>query len=285
MQKFLISFFIIFRALIRPSNAAQKISLEIGTKKPNPTLDNFNRHLFKLNGGSKPKPHLPSPHTNSENFPVQISLALAETGLQVGLLSLLVAGLDFASDYLIEKYSTDKSDSLKILFRLVFWFSIVFGSGFTSVLPGNYSTKLQAINIDDPLQKNWYENLRKPFWNPPAIVFPLMWIPLKILQAFSLTLLGKSVNQSNNYVPLLLYLVHKSLGDTWNKVWFGRKQMKTGAAVIVLFWISLVASLFFFMEEEWRSFLLLLPTLPWVTVATTLCLRIWRLNYSNAVPK
>lgn len=27
-----------------------------------------------------------------------------------------------------------------------------------------------------------YTNLRKPRWNPPNWVFPIMWIPLKILQ-------------------------------------------------------------------------------------------------------
>ena len=82
-------------------------------------------------------------------------------------------------------------------------------------------------------------------------------------------------------VPLLAYCAHLSLGDAWNKVFFGLECTGRGLAVILTFWSVLLLSAYLFYGVDQSAGLLLVPTSLWVTVATALNWSIYDLNKGN----
>ena len=102
-------------------------------------------------------------------------------------------------------------------------------------------------------------------------------------------------------IPLLVYVAHLSLGDAWNKVFFGLVssflcsllimmcrnlhsslpfQECTGRGLVVIkaFWVVLFASAYLFYKVDQAAGLLMLPTCAWVSVATALQWSIFLLN-------
>mmetsp|Transcript_11630 Transcript_11630/g.18912 ORF Transcript_11630/g.18912 Transcript_11630/m.18912 type:complete len:103 (+) Transcript_11630:368-676(+) len=79
-------------------------------------------------------------------------------------------------------------------------------------------------------------------------------------------------------IPLLAYCFHLSLGDAWNKVFFGLECTGRGLAVICTFWSVLWLSAYLFYRVDPNAGLLLLPTCLWVTVASALNWSIYLLN-------
>lgn len=212
-----------------------------------------------------------------EPFVRPVAYAMIESLLQAGLLCGLLKGLLMLIDMNSASLSADAINGA----MLATWFSIVFLSGFLSVLPGAWFTSLQLLNIDETLDQKWYSSLIKPKWNPPQWAFPIAWIPLKILQVFSLYTLWEALGKSDRnplHPAVLSYIIYKCLGDTWNKVWFGRHQLTPAIAVIGVYWISLLSTCILFYKESPAAAYLLLPTLPWVTFASTLNAVIVKLN-------
>ncbi|KAM3573136.1 hypothetical protein VYU27_004883 [Nannochloropsis oceanica] len=129
------------------------------------------------------------------------------------------------------------------------------------------------------MDMSWYQRvLRKPTWTPKPIVFPLVWIPLKLLQTAALTVVWRLVERNALAVPVLLFLLHLTLGDLWNVVFFGEKRIGYGLSVMYAFYASLAASCYSFYSVRPRAAYLLVPTAVWVFVATSLNYSIWLMN-------
>ncbi|CAM9564024.1 unnamed protein product, partial [Phaeothamnion confervicola] len=138
------------------------------------------------------------------------------------------------------------------------WTAVVFLSGFVTKAPRLWGSNA-LINVDEPIDRGtgWYARLRRPRWHPPQWVFPVAWIPLKILQAFACYHIW--ANTPSICVlspPVVGYAVYKALGDTWNT--------------------AMAVSLFAAVNE--KAAMLFAPTAAWVAVASLLNLSIYRLN-------
>ncbi len=128
-----------------------------------------------------------------------------------------------------------------------------------------------------PGDTTWYNKLRKPFFNPPGWVFPVMWLLVcKPTQLLATLRLMERI--PTPWVPLIVFCAHLSLGDAWNQVFFGRQRIGLGAIVISVFYGMLVLSTALFYDLDPTAGLLLLPTCAWVMVATALNFEIYRLN-------
>jgi translocator protein len=158
---------------------------------------------------------------------------------------------------------------------------VVFGSSFLgSFLDGgmNVATQ-QALDPNVvPGDPNWYAKLKKPAWNPPGFVFPIMWLLVsKPTQALALSKLLKS-RDVMPWKTLAVYSAHLSLGDAWNKVFFGYQCTGKGAAVITVFFGALLTSAYLFFGVDPAAGKLLLPTCGWVFIAS--CLN-WNIFLQN----
>ena len=126
---------------------------------------------------------------------------------------------------------------------------------------------------------DWYANLKKPSWNPPGWLFPIMWLIVsKPTQFMAVYKLVTQSYEKDLTLPLAVYCGHLSLGDAWNKVFFGLECTGRGAAVISTFWSVLLLSVYLFYGVDQYAGFLLVPTFLWVTVAAALN---WSIYLSN----
>ena len=133
--------------------------------------------------------------------------------------------------------------------------------------------------LAEPLQPEWYNNLDKPTWVPPPWLFPLMWIPLKLLQTVASAYLW-DLNDLRVFTSpsIMLFVLHLSLGDVWNVQFFLKRRILTGLLTITAFWLVLASATVSFFRSNMLAGALLAPSVAWVAVAATLNLDVWYLN-------
>ena len=159
---------------------------------------------------------------------------------------------------------------------------IVFGSAsFGALIDGGLSAASRQVLAPNEVagDADWYGRLEKPRWNPPGWLFPIMWLVVsKPTQLAGVWKLITSVPEAETSLPLLVYCLHLSLGDAWNKVFFGLQCTGRGLVVISTFWTALLTSVCLFYRADSTAGLFLVPTFLWVSVATALNGRIYQLN-------
>ena len=199
--------------------------------------------------------------------------AVVEAAAMFGFLKL--------GEYLTQKFPNQlQLPGGRSLSQVVAALGITMGSSlFGALADGGLSASTQQLldpNVT-PGDPQWYSNLKKPWWNPPGWLFPIMWlIIVKPTQAAAISRL--MAVSSNPWAALGLFCGHLALGDAWNKVFFGMQCTGRGAAVISAFYMALVASVKVFWSTDSWAGKLLMPTLGWVSLATGLNWRIFFLN-------
>jgi len=112
-----------------------------------------------------------------------------------------------------------------------------------------------------------------------------MWIPLKTLQSIALWLVLNTPTPTRHRlslpVALSIFSLHLALGNYWNVVFMGRKQINQSLPVMAAFWCSIVAGVAAFWNINPLAGKMFLPTIGWVTVAAKLNWDIASLNSSD----
>lgn len=125
---------------------------------------------------------------------------------------------------------------------------------------------------------SWYKALQKPTWTPPNWVFPAVWIPLKVLQSVAAWLVWKSGSGNELVLPMAIFGAHLFLGNWWNVVFFGRRQLKESLTWMGIFWFSIAGCIGSFYQVSPLAAALVVPTQIWVTIAAKLNYDIVKLN-------
>lgn len=172
------------------------------------------------------------------------------------------------------------------------WLSLVFiifsSSTIKSWISGSVGAATKQVLRPDvvPGDASWYSNLKKPWFNPPGWVFPIMWLIVsKPTQLIAVSKILKSSSAATTtptttpYWPALaVYCTHLALGDAWNDVFFGYQRIGLGAIVISIFFGFLLGSAKLFGDIDPAAGKLMLPTCGWVFIATSLNLAIYAKN-------
>ncbi|KAI7840892.1 hypothetical protein COHA_005421 [Chlorella ohadii] len=146
-------------------------------------------------------------------------------------------------------------------------------------LAGAFAVVFGVQRLVPTFEKGWYQKLVKPSWTPPNYVFPLVWIPLKVLQSVSLWLVWRSGSDARELaLPLGLFGLHLFLGNWWNVVFFGQHKLEESTKWMAAFWASIAASITAFAQVNPLAALLFAPTQVWVTIAAKLNWDIVQLN-------
>lgn len=133
----------------------------------------------------------------------------------------------------------------------------------------------------------WYANLNKPFFSPPNWLFGPVWTLLYVMMAVSLYivwnsryrhLLGKSRFRLSKQSAYVVYGAQLVLNVLWSVVFFGMHALWGGAAVIVLMWLAIAATIYLFRPISRVAAWLLVPYLLWVSFATLLNIAVAALN-------
>lgn len=124
---------------------------------------------------------------------------------------------------------------------------------------------------------DYYAQLAKPDWAPPAWLFGPVWTVLYVLIGVAAWLVARHGGPGTGR-PLALWGVQLALNAAWTPVFFGLRAPGLALIVIVVMWIAIAATSVAFFSRRPLAGALLLPYLAWVSFATMLTFEIWRLN-------
>lgn len=133
--------------------------------------------------------------------------------------------------------------------------------------------------LNNARTRTTYSQVTRPGWAPPPLAFPIIWMSIGVLRVVSSYLVWQALGQTYLSLPLVIFMVHLALGDTWNTIF--TVEGRLGAAVPVVL-IGPLASSMVVVLSYWQvvplAGQLLLPMVVWLCVASTLVISIWRLN-------
>jgi translocator protein len=131
----------------------------------------------------------------------------------------------------------------------------------------------------------WYENLRKPSWNPPSWVFGPAWIVILGLAAWSGVMAWANAStDADQRRILLLFGANILFHMLWSPLFFNLRRPDWALIEIPFLWLSIVALMLGLAPLSTASMWLLMPYLLWVTFAASLNLTIVRMNRPFRTP-
>jgi translocator protein len=133
--------------------------------------------------------------------------------------------------------------------------------------------------LDNTRNSGRYTSLQRPGWAPPPLAFPIVWMSIAVLRVVSAYLVWSAMGQTFLSWPLILYVAHLSLGDTWNTIF--TVEGRLGAAVPMVIGgplLSVLAVTIGYFQVVPLAGWVILPSLVWLAIATVLCISLWRLN-------
>lgn len=140
-----------------------------------------------------------------------------------------------------------------------------------------YTVEFTASFFTQSSVGTWYVSLKKPFWNPPNLAFPIVWTLLYTMIGVSLwkILCEPKVHR---FRVLSVFFLQIFLNFTWSLSFFYLQSPILGLFNIVLLLFAIVWNIYVFNFYSKTAARLLVPYFLWVAYASSLNLAIWYLN-------
>ncbi|KAJ8904158.1 hypothetical protein NDN08_000685 [Rhodosorus marinus] len=126
------------------------------------------------------------------------------------------------------------------------WLTVNLFSSFVLHLPTLWTRRVQVRRPLQPLDPKWYDSLKKPFWNPSNLFFPLAWVPAKLLKSVVNAMMWEVCGRRVYALPILSYITCVVVADLWNQVFFVQHDLSGSVAVIwmlnILEWANFLAT-------------------------------------------
>ena len=118
---------------------------------------------------------------------------------------------------------------------------------------------------------SWYEDLNKPFFNPPNFIFEIVWRILYVLMAIVSYLNAKKIFK--------LYLMQIVLNGLWSWLFFVFNSTAFAFLdIVLLIFLNVLIVKQLRASKAWLSVLLYIPYVVWICFASLLNLAIIVLN-------
>ncbi len=127
-----------------------------------------------------------------------------------------------------------------------------------------------------PFNAGFYQTLNLPVFNPPGIVFAIVWPILYILLALSFFFILKKNKMNKNY--LFAYLLNYILNQAFSLFFFYLNNLTFTLYDTVLLFFSTIYLLIETKKANRTSFYLLIPYMLWIIFATILYITIFFIN-------
>lgn len=124
----------------------------------------------------------------------------------------------------------------------------------------------------------WYQQLRKPSFNPPDWVFGPVWTVLYIAMAVAAWRVWRRLGLGDARHALSLFAIQLLLNLAWTILFFGFQQIGLALVEIVVLFAVIVVTAIAFWRRDSGAGLLFVPYLGWVGFAALLNASLWRLN-------
>lgn len=132
-----------------------------------------------------------------------------------------------------------------------------------------------AASVNAP---QFYAQLQRPAWAPPAWLFGPVWSLLYFLMGCAAWLVWRERGFRGAAAALELFLVQLFLNAAWSWIFFVWHRGGVAFAEILVLWGVILATLVAFWRVRPAAGWLLVPYLAWVSFASALTYSIWQLN-------
>ncbi len=128
--------------------------------------------------------------------------------------------------------------------------------------------------------KTWYEELIKPVYNPPNLIFGPVWTMLYIMMGVAAGLVWEKLESNKEIVrtALIYFGIQLSLNALWSFLFFGLKNPFLAGIEIMILLLMIYETYIKFDKISKTAGYLFIPYLCWVGFATVLNISIWWLN-------
>ncbi|MGD1930901.1 MAG: TspO/MBR family protein [Leptolyngbyaceae cyanobacterium] len=133
--------------------------------------------------------------------------------------------------------------------------------------------------LDNTRSNGRYQSIQRPGWAPPPLAFPIVWMSIAVLRVVSAYLIWSACGQSFLCLPLVLFVGHLSLGDTWNTIFTVEGRLGAAVPVVIIgpMLSVIVVTIAYFQTLPLAGWIILLSAV-WLAIATALCISLWQLN-------
>jgi tryptophan-rich sensory protein len=122
----------------------------------------------------------------------------------------------------------------------------------------------------------WYQQLAKPYWNPPNWIFGPVWIALYVGIAVAAWLVWR--RSVRMVTALHFWLAQLAFNWMWPFFFFGLHRPDFALIDIILLFIAIVGFIVTARRRSIGASLLFVPYAGWVAFATALNFTIWQMN-------
>jgi tryptophan-rich sensory protein len=143
-----------------------------------------------------------------------------------------------------------------------------------------FSRRLSMLDARRPTlasERSAISSSKRPSWMPPPLVFPIVWSTIGVLRTIASTLVWRTTGALACW-PIVLFMTHLALGDTWNVINNSEKRLGVACIGVLFVMSSSVAAAHQYYAVLPRAGLVILPLVLWLCVATLLVFDIHRVN-------
>jgi tryptophan-rich sensory protein len=129
----------------------------------------------------------------------------------------------------------------------------------------------------------FYAALAKPGWAPPGSVFGPVWSTLYVLMGIAAWLVWRHrpttpAERASRRRGLALFVGQLVLNALWTWLFFAWRRGAMAFGEIVLLWLAVLLTIWYFARVQTLAAWLLVPYLGWVSFATALTWAVWQRN-------
>ena len=121
-------------------------------------------------------------------------------------------------------------------------------------------------------------SVKRPWWTPPGIAFPFIWITISFLRASSSFLVWQAGGRVLASPTLLALVAHLCVGDTWNCITNVERRLGTSAVGVLAVLSSVLYAVAAYAKAAPLAGKLLAPSAAWIMIASVLTWTIWAIN-------
>ncbi len=129
-----------------------------------------------------------------------------------------------------------------------------------------------------PSVATWYTTIVKPTFNPPNWIFAPVWTTLFLLMGIALYLIIKEKQTPKVRIAEYVFAIQLILNIIWSVLFFGLQNPGAAFIEILILWIAIAATIYYFYKISKTAAYLLVPYIAWVSFAAFLNYAIFLLN-------
>ena len=146
------------------------------------------------------------------------------------------------------------------------------------LVPGTVLLGFLSSALGGSPQSDWFIELAKPSFYPPAVVFPVVWSVLYAAMGAALAMVLVARRARWRWPAVAAFGAQLALNLAWSPLFFGAHRIGWALADIAALALAVVVTLVLFARVRRNAALLLLPYLAWLCFAGLLNWQLLALN-------